>query len=214
MVFSPRARAACSASEHVGRLAARRDPERDVAGLPERLDLPHEHLLERVVVRDARQDARVRPSARSPAAPARSFWNRPTSSADRCCASAALPPLPNTSSFRPPFSASAIACAATSVGPRFCAHPFVQRDRRREHGVGQPRMIAGRHRLVSPRPIAIGLQVRRELLRRQLERLVHLRRHLDLHRDSPCAPDALPSRPASGCAAGPGWPSNWIPNRS
>ena len=59
IVRSPRARAACSASEHVGRLAAGRDPERDVPRLAERLDLPHEHLFERVVVGDARQDARI-----------------------------------------------------------------------------------------------------------------------------------------------------------
>ena len=45
--------------DHVRRSAARRDPERDVAGLAQRLDLPGEHAVVRVVVADRRQDARV-----------------------------------------------------------------------------------------------------------------------------------------------------------
>src|SRR5258708_22546056 len=44
---------------HVRRLAAGGNPERDVPGLAQRFDLPREHLLERVVVRDALDDARV-----------------------------------------------------------------------------------------------------------------------------------------------------------
>src|SRR4051812_36466955 len=46
------------------------------------------------------------------ARPPRSSANRPTSSAAACCASAALPPLPNSSSFPPPASAVRTATAA------------------------------------------------------------------------------------------------------
>src|SRR5438094_123133 len=62
----------------------------------------------------------VRAMARSGS---RSRWNLPTNSAARCCASAALPPLPKRRSFRPPASAS-----ATRSTARASASPFSSRN--------------------------------------------------------------------------------------
>src|SRR3954464_9071796 len=115
----------------------------------------------------------------------RSRMKRPTSSDEKCCASDALPPLPKTR-IRPPFvMASRIASAARMVGPRWvrtrwCSAMVPAKIASVIAAASSRLMVAGM--LVLPRPIAVGLQVRRELLRRELHRLVDFRRHLDLHR--------------------------------
>ncbi len=68
-------------------------PSRTSPGRPERLDLAREHPVEVVVVGHRRQDRRVR-RQRDRGQRARSRSKRPTSSAAKCWASAALPPLP------------------------------------------------------------------------------------------------------------------------
>ena len=55
------------ALHHVLRVAAGGQPDRDIAGLAERLDLSREDDIERVVVADRRQRATCRRSARWPA---------------------------------------------------------------------------------------------------------------------------------------------------
>ena len=80
--------------DHVGRIAGRRDREQDVA-----LARPARAPASRTPARTnsrwrPRSAARCRSPARSPAAPGRSRSKRPTSSAAKCCASAAEPPLP------------------------------------------------------------------------------------------------------------------------
>src|SRR3954471_13520650 len=115
----------------------------------------------------------------------RSRMKRPTSSDEKCCASDALPPLPKTR-IRPPLViASRIASAARMVGPRWartrwCSAMVPAKIASVIAAASSRLMEAGI--LVLPRPIAAGLQVRGELFRGQLHRLVDLRRHLDLDR--------------------------------
>ena len=82
MVVSPRALAASQRLQHVRRLAARRDAERDVARPAERFDLPREHPLEPVVVGDGSSACSCPSSAPSPPARrARARTGRPAPSA-------------------------------------------------------------------------------------------------------------------------------------
>src|SRR4029077_4490615 len=110
--------------DHVGRRAAGADPERDVAFLPERLDLAREHALERVVVADARQHAGVggqrdrghrRALALEPAAAPRRGTG-PRTPPPPCAPPDALPPLPNSSSLPPARIDAVTAAAASSTG--------------------------------------------------------------------------------------------------
>src|SRR3954471_7314902 len=108
----------------------------------------------------------------SAARPARSRANRPTSSAAACCASAALPPLPKTSSFPPRSSAVRTATAASISGrgsallTRSCS------------------AIASANAALntSLSSKAILLDVRPELLRRDLQRHRGRRMLVDLDR--------------------------------
>src|SRR5215831_7625016 len=102
-----------------------------------------------------------------------------------CCASAALPPLPNTSSLCPAFSASETTCAATTAGPRLfltrSCSLIVAAKASSARRTPSCKCTSGPPPLVTTRAIAIGLDVRGELFGRELERLVYLRLHLDLH---------------------------------
>ena len=137
---------------------------------------------------------------------------RPTSSAAKCWASAALPPLPNTRTLPP-------ARTPPRSRPRrrdhrierLRPHPLVQRDRRVERApIARSARRQRRRRRIAGAGVTLcvtdprRLHVGDELLCRELQRLVCLHRHLDLHRVVAPHRVSLPSRPASGCAAGPG----------
>src|SRR5678815_3591368 len=104
--------------------------------------------------------------------PRRSRANRPTSSAAMCWASAADPPLPNTSTFPSCRSEADMAAAAAAAVSRPAA-------RTRSCSAIASRSVASATSL--PRK-AILQQVRPELLFRHLRRRSGLRLHLDLHR--------------------------------
>ena len=130
---SPRARAASQARDHVRRIGrwSRCRTRRRRAG---RAPRSAARTRARTRSRWRRSSARwCRSSAPAPATRRRSRWKRPTSSAARCCASAALPPLPNTSTL-PPVARTPSTIAAAASAHRLqirAAHPLVQRDRRR-----------------------------------------------------------------------------------
>src|SRR5713101_2613766 len=98
-----------------------------------------------------------------------------------CCASDALPPLPNTRSFPPAFSASDIAWAASSVDPG-CARTRSCSAMVAANAFSAIRDPSPAGTLIPLRLVAAGLHVRREFLGRELHRLVHLRFHVDLDR--------------------------------
>ena len=83
----------------------------------ERLELPGEHFTVSVVIPDSGERGRV---SRSDAAGKgrRSRRYRPTNSAARCCASAALPPLPKKMALWPDLYAETKAAAAASSAGR------------------------------------------------------------------------------------------------
>ena len=187
----PCARAVSSGRQHVGRRAARRDAQqrRRPAG---RAPRPAGRTPARTRSRWRPPSGRsCRSSARAPARPRRSRANRPTSSAAKCCASAALPPLPHSQHLA---ARPASACTPGRRGRddrrrtprrapggerRSCRRrPFdgTRRGRRRHVTLTAP---GGRCRRA---PSRSRRDVRLELLLGHLQRRVDLRRHLDLHR--------------------------------
>ena len=150
----------------------------------ERFDLPREHALERVVVRDARQHARVgrqrdrrqRRAARAgtarPAPPPRAARRR---RCRRCRTASSLPP---------PRSAATIAAAASTTGcGSAVSDALVQRDRRRRASSASALSFRARRSFID---------VRAELLLGHLHRLGDLRLHLNLHRVVLAQRKALP----------------------
>src|SRR5215213_190605 len=108
----------------------------------------------------------------SAASAARSRWKRPTSSAATCCASAALPPLPNTISLPPPRSDVTMAAAAATIG---WASP---RRTRSWSAMASPRTAS--RRSVSCK--TVPCDTRAKFLFADLRRLAGLGLHRDLHR--------------------------------
>src|SRR5262249_11328243 len=106
------------------------------------------------------------------ASPSRSRANRPTSSAAACCASAALPPLPKISSLPPASSAVRTATTASTTG----------RGSARLTRSGSAIASANAAASTSPSSKAILLDVRPELLCRNLQRLGRGRVLVDLDR--------------------------------
>jgi len=84
----------CESAHHVFRIAAGGNAEKDIARLTEGANLLGEHLFVFVVVRDRRQGDVSVVSAIA-ASPGRSRSKRLSSSAEKCCASAAEPPFPH-----------------------------------------------------------------------------------------------------------------------
>ena len=109
----------------------------------------------------------------------RSRWNRPTSSAAMCCASAALPPLPNTSTL-PPVPRRR-EDRRRDVGDRLevlVAQPFVHaRCDAATTALDRRDRLATASASVALPVFARRLEVRDELLLRHLQRLVGLHRH-------------------------------------
>ena len=205
-----------SAAMHVRRPAARRDASATSPAPPERLDLPREHLLEPESLPTAVRMLESVVSAMA-GSPRRSRLNRPTSSAAKCCASAALPPLPNTSTLPPALERPPIALG----GLDRCRDPAIDRGgggRRasRSAGLGTMRTASARaghlavrrrHRSTRRRvALTLPLDIGDEFLLGEL----HRRRRRCTARGpgpgSPCGADGPPSRPASGGGADPGGP--------
>ena len=110
---TPMSRAALAAARTLLLRAAGGEGHQDVAGTAVGQHLPGVQLVRPVVVDDRGAGGGVARAGRSPAYGRRSCRKRPTSSPVRCCASAALPPLPQASS-RPPPSSTAASCGPQS----------------------------------------------------------------------------------------------------
>ena len=189
IVARPRARARLDGRQHVGRPAARRNPDQHVARLPVRLHLPREHALEPVVVADRRQDARVgRQRQRRPRRAARARTARPvpprSAARRRRCRRCRTPapsarPQRRRSARRPP---RAPAPAARAGHARAAAIVSAKASSTRRVAVG------GRHRLSVPRRPDPPRASRSAAMFAwnscsvSWSGVVDLRRHLDLHR--------------------------------
>ena len=109
-----RCRARPELFDDVRRVAGRRDGEQDVARLSECTHLPLENCLETVVVGDGGRSMSV--VSAMAASPWRSISKRPTSSAAKCCASAAEPPLPQARICRCRRGLATMASTAPAIG--------------------------------------------------------------------------------------------------
>src|SRR3990170_1785822 len=120
------------------------------------------------------------------AIPSRSRSNRPTSSAATCCASDALPPLPNTSSLPPACSADEIAAAASRIGPvspsLTCSCRAIVSAKVAMSSACPAVIFDATPRCTSLPDQTIFHDVGPELLLADLQRRGGLGRHADLHR--------------------------------
>src|SRR5690606_32016595 len=117
----------------------------------------------------------------------RSRWNRFTSSAAMCWASAALPPLPKMSSLPPCSCAVRMRRAASTTGARlacatrWCTAIVASKIARTRLSASVPISGQASSARSQLRAVARLLDVRDELFFRYLQRFVRLHRLLDLH---------------------------------